>query len=151
MERNLARLTGPLRPRRQGLSVVMVDIDNFKSINEQLGRLAGDALLKELGRRLRKSLRGRDHISRVGSDEFAILMPNTPQTKARQLAEKLRFACEISLIAPNDRVFAITASVGISSQNQSLRGSEILCRVDRALHQAKNDGKNCIREFAENL
>ncbi len=48
MERNLARLTGPLRPRRQGLSVVMVDIDNFKSINEQLGRLAGDALLKEL-------------------------------------------------------------------------------------------------------
>ncbi len=74
-------------------------------------------------------------------------MPNTPRTKARQLAEKLRFACEISLIAPNDRVFAISASLGISSQNQSLRGSEILCRADRALHQAKNDGKNCIREF----
>jgi diguanylate cyclase (GGDEF)-like protein len=146
LERRLTRLSGPFRPRGGGLSVVIVDIDNFKSINQQLGHLAGDALLKEFGRRLRRSLRRRDYVGRFGGDEFAVLLPNTSATKAREIAEHLRVACEISLVVSCTRIVEVSASLGIASHTQGLRSYEILSCADAALSQAKTEGRNCVRE-----
>jgi diguanylate cyclase (GGDEF)-like protein len=146
-QKRLTRLTAPFRPGRVGLSVVIVDIDNFKSINDQLGHLAGDVVLKELGRRLRRALRRCDHIGRFGGDEFAVAMPNTSPFKAREMAERLRFACEISLLASNASTFRLSASVGIASRTEGMRADDILSRAGAALHLAKSGGRNCVREF----
>jgi diguanylate cyclase (GGDEF)-like protein len=148
-ERRLARVAGRLHPRRQGLAVILVGIDNIDAINQQLGHLAGDALVKEFGRRLRRNLRRRDHIGRIGGDEFAVVLANTSRSKAAQIAEQLRFVCELSLVASNSRVFEISASVGLSSHNDGLGGAEILRRAAGALRRARHDGRNCAREFLE--
>jgi diguanylate cyclase (GGDEF)-like protein len=147
LERRLRQLSGPLRRRGSGLSIVIVDIDNFRSINRLLGPLAGDALLREFGRRLRRSVRRRAYLGRLGGDEFAIVLPNTSPSMAREIAERLRFACEISLVVSCNRAVPLSASVGMLTATRGLGSDAILDCAQEALSIAKTQGRNCVREF----
>ncbi len=127
--------------------MVVLDIDNFRSINRLLGPRAGDALLREFGRRLRRSLRRRAYLGRVGGDEFAVVLPNTSPAMAREVAERLRFACEMSLIVACGNTVPLSASVGMVTATRGLGSAAILGCAQEALVIAKTEGRNCVREF----
>ncbi len=149
--RRLRHLSGPLHRRGSGLSIVILDIDNFRSVNRLLGPLAGDALLREFGRRLRRSLRRRAYLGRLGGDEFAVVLPNTSPSTAREIAERLRFACEMSLVVSCSNVVPLSASVGMVTATQGLGSGAILGCAQEALSIAKIEGRNCVREFTPGL
>lgn len=133
--------------RGRALSVCVIDIDRFKSVNDTYGHDAGDEVIKEFAARIRASVRGADLACRFGGEEFVVVMPDTPPEQATVIAERLRKAIE-------DRAFALTnggptismtASMGIAS---NLAGSEtpeqLLKQADLALYQAKNGGRNRV-------
>jgi diguanylate cyclase (GGDEF)-like protein len=151
LERRLRVLAGPLRLRRSGLSIVVLDLDNFGSVNRHLGRLGGDALLREVGRRLRRSLHRRAYLGRLSGDKFAVVLPNTPASIAREIAEQLRFACQMSLVISCSNVVPLSASVGMVTATHGLKGDAILDCAQEALSIAKTEGRNCVREFIPRL
>lgn len=133
--------------RRQGsdLSVLLVDLDDFKSINDGLGHAAGDALLGHLAAVLRTNLRATDYIARIGGDEFLVLLPKTPPGEALLVAEKLRqaiAAAELSLGA--DRA-AVTASMGVAPvEGPDPTVEELLKLCHGVLRASKRGGKNRV-------
>jgi diguanylate cyclase (GGDEF)-like protein len=140
----------PLRfqhSRRYGrpLSVVMIDIDHFKAINDQYGHPAGDAVLKKLARILHACTRDSDFVARIGGEEFVVLLPETPLLESLQFAEKIRAAvaaADFSSIGP-DRV---TVSIGVGNVPHShLDSAEaLLAAADVALYRAKENGRNRV-------
>jgi diguanylate cyclase (GGDEF)-like protein len=147
LERRLRVLAGPLRFRRGGLSIVILNLDNFGSVNRLLGRLGGDALLREVGRRLRRSLHRRAYLGRLSGDEFAVILPNTSPLIARVIAEQLRYACQMSLVISCSNVVPLSASVGMVTATHGLKSDAILDCAQEALSTAKTEGRNCVREF----
>jgi diguanylate cyclase (GGDEF)-like protein/PAS domain S-box-containing protein len=121
-------------------ALLFVDIDHFKSINESFGRDAGDAVLIEMGRRLRAAVRDVDTVARLGSDEFAILLPQLPAADATQVAELIQRAVSRSFELGGSEL-EVAASVGIklsSTDSQSLQ--DFLRDAEMALAQAKSSG-----------
>ena len=92
-----------------------MDIDHFKRINDTLGHQAGDTVLKELGSLLLKTLRGTDYAARYGGEEFIIILPQTDESKAWALAERLRLKISRTKFGGKDAPIKVTASMGISS------------------------------------
>jgi diguanylate cyclase len=123
---------------RYGLpvSIVMLDIDFFKRVNDQHGHMQGDLVLRELAELLRVNLRECDMVARYGGEEFAVVMPHTQLVPAARLAERLRAAVEDNL--------AITASLGVAELLGGDTPATIVQRSDRALYQAKVNGRNCV-------
>jgi diguanylate cyclase (GGDEF)-like protein len=120
-----------------GVSVLMVDLDNFKQLNDTLGHEAGDTLLRLIGPRVRAAIRATDTLARLGGDEFAILMyPHPGEAGARRVADKvlrvLREPFEVQGLA-----LRITASVGIASFPQAADAEELMKHADIAMYQAK--------------
>ncbi|HXW33541.1 MAG TPA: GGDEF domain-containing protein [Acidimicrobiales bacterium] len=133
------------RSRRHGhdLSLMMIDVDNFKSVNDTYGHLVGDNVLAALGAALRSEVRGFDIVCRLGGDEFAVLMPDTVPGTARSLAERLR--AQIRTVAE----VPVTLSIGISGFDRA--GSlpdQIVDDADFALYQAKRAGRNAVFTYA---
>lgn len=134
------------RARRSGrpLSIVMFDIDHFKTINDELGHLRGDEILRAVGAQLNRKLRATDVSSRYGGDEFLIILPDTDLSGAERVAETLRR--EISmLVIPTaaERVLAVTASIGVAAAGPGeLDVSAFVKRTDEALYRAKKAGRN---------
>jgi len=131
----------------QPLSVVMIDIDLFKRINDALGHAAGDRTLIELAVAMRQAMRRGDTLGRFGGEEFVVLLPQTDGEAALSMAEKLRLRIAALRIAlENGGQVQCTASLGVAS----LRPGEttidpVLARADRALYQAKAGGRNrCV-------
>lgn len=127
------------------LSVIMLDIDRFKSINDTYGHDAGDEILKNVAGLISKSLRQIDIPSRVGGEEFALLLPDRTHDDAGAIAEGLRCEIEQHLFEVNGQVIPLTVSMGIASltrNSASLR--ELLNQADIALYQAKQSGRNCV-------
>ncbi len=144
----LARLEEEVqRARRQAspLTVMMLDVDNFKQLNDRLGHPVGDAVLRVVGDVLRRSVRLFDVCARHGGDEFAILMPGSGPESSRQIAERIREGVEDSRPAnlpwPDD--LRLTTSIGIASF-ANMTGEELIERADRALYTAKREGKNRV-------
>jgi diguanylate cyclase (GGDEF)-like protein len=130
------------------LAVVMVDIDDFKSVNDTYGHAAGDEVLKHLGGFLQAEIRKSDLAARMGGDEFVVLLPETDLNGAIASAEKLRFGIAASSKGWTQRVPGITVSVGVvhSRYDSSSFGEEvILDEADKCMYQAKRDGRNCTR------
>jgi diguanylate cyclase (GGDEF)-like protein len=133
------------RARRSGgrFAVLFVDLDHFKQINDRRGHGAGDAVLIEVGKRLRSAVRETDLVARLGGDEFAILLDGgTDAQGAEAVAEKLR-----EMLAADgegaDRVALTTASIGISLYSpQCATPGELLEQADRALYRAKQQGRD---------
>jgi diguanylate cyclase (GGDEF)-like protein/PAS domain S-box-containing protein len=138
-----------VRRHGAGFSVLMLDLDNFKDVNDSLGHPAGDALLKEVARRLRTSLRETDVLARLGGDEFAILQSGeqSPRDGAIKLAARI-----IGLIArPFDldgRRVSIGTSIGIAVAPQDgMEPDDLLKRADLALYRTKAQGRNGFNLF----
>ena len=135
-----------LRRNRYGgsLALVIGDVDHFKRINDNYGHLAGDKVLQLIARSLRKNLRDVDFIARYGGEEFVILMPETNSADAMVVAEKLRAKIEGSPFNFKKERVPITMSFGISEFHALESPDAVFDRADKALYQAKNEGRNRI-------
>ena len=121
-------------------SLIIIDLDNFKTFNDSYGHLAGDNLLKESGSSIRNSIRGADQAFRYGGDEFAVLLPNTSIDAASRVAERIRKQVASKVIASN---IQITASLGVASwPANGISSNEVIEATDVALYHAKRSGGN---------
>jgi diguanylate cyclase (GGDEF)-like protein len=131
------------RRMRQPLSILMFDIDHFKTINDQLGHLRGDDLLRAVGAQLTRVTRSTDVRCRYGGDEFLIILPDTHVLGAQQVAENLRREIGTLAMVAGDRRVAITASVGVAAASSAETGvTALIERADDALYRAKRSGRN---------
>jgi two-component system cell cycle response regulator len=133
--------------RRRPLSVMIVDLDRFKSINDRFGHDGGDDVLREFARRLRQNMRGIDLICRFGGEEFVVVMPDTDGPVAEKVAERIR--AEIArtpfVIGKEGQSVTVTISVGVSSaRGQADDVRSLLKRADMALYEAKKSGRNKV-------
>jgi diguanylate cyclase (GGDEF)-like protein len=134
------------RRTRSPLSVVMLDIDGFKTINDRVGHLGGDEILSNIGARLKHVLRSSDVRGRFGGDEFVIVLPDTPAAGAAYVAEALRREIESLEVPIDGSIVRVTASVGVASAvTEELDPNGLVGRADRALYAAKNAGRNTVR------
>lgn len=147
MEKNLPRLFDRSKTNHKPISVVMLDIDFFKKINDTYGHHVGDQVLQELVRRLNGSMRFFDLVVRLGGEEFAVIMPETPYAAAMNAGERLRAAVANSPFVINDpkQELNVTMSVGIAGSDEGQETSEVLFRkADAALYKAKETGRNKV-------
>jgi diguanylate cyclase (GGDEF)-like protein len=126
----------------QPLTLIMLDIDGFKLVNDAFGHLQGDAVLVEIVRRLQKRLRSEDVLCRWGGEEFLILTPHGRLQGAQILAEELR---QVIATTPFVGVGQVTASLGIAEFDPERTLDNWLLRADEALYAAKEAGKNLVR------
>jgi len=132
------------------LSVLFLDIDNFKEINDTFGHHAGDIVLKNVAHTISQEMRASDIISRFGGDEFVILMPNTYKTNALLLSERLRNTIKQKTITIKGTTHKITVSGGVASfPIDALKAENLINLADSALYRAKGAGKNSISLFKE--
>ncbi len=133
------------RSRRSGqpVSVLMFDIDHFKSINDQFGHLRGDELLQRVGSHLARIVRSTDVRVRYGGDEFLLILPDTPPLGAEQVAECIRRELSTLAVSSDQTTVHISASIGVAtSLNGDRAASALIERADAALYQAKRGGRN---------
>jgi diguanylate cyclase (GGDEF)-like protein len=135
------------RARRfdQEMGLVMLDIDNFKQVNDTYGHQCGDQVLAEVARVLRERTREIDAPARYGGEELAVVLPQTDLEGAYNLAERVRTGIEeLELPIPNGNgSLRVTASFGVASLPSLARDSrELLAKADAALYRAKREGKN---------
>ena len=130
--------------------VIMVDVDHFKSINDNYGHPTGDEVLLKLSGILKSGVRTNDVVARMGGEEFIILLSNTPPQGAVALAEKLRKALYSNPMMIDDIAIPMTASFGVSGYAEKQQGSiELLyAAADKALYNAKNSGRNRVEYSA---
>lgn len=137
-----------LRAQRQGtpLSALMVDIDFFKKVNDQLGHAAGDHVLQTLARLLQERARATDLASRWGGEEFLVLLPDTPPTGALELAEQLRQAVQSAPFVWQQKAVPVTISIGAATWiSGPFHANALIAQADAALYDAKRSGRNCVR------
>lgn len=130
------------------LSIVLVDIDNFKLINDIYGHQTGDHVLRTIGRILRIETRKNDYSFRYGGEEFLILLPETDHTQAQIVAEKLRRVIERTTLLPSNREVC-TASFGVSEYAEGENWEDSIKRADKALYKAKRRGRNRVEVSAQ--
>jgi len=134
----------------QSFSLILIDVDYFKQVNDNHGHLNGDEVLKNLANVLKKSFRAADKVSRWGGEEFAVLLPTTKLIDAVNVAEKIRKVIETQIIPINDIKIQITISLGVSEfLNTDNRIEKIINRADEALYNAKNNNRNCVKFISE--
>jgi diguanylate cyclase (GGDEF)-like protein len=134
------------RAQRYGssLSLMMIDLDTFKEINDSYGHVVGDTVLKTIANTLKRNIRQSDFAARYGGDEFALILPETDIEKAYKVGEKLRNKVETTPIAlSHDTIIHTTLSIGVSSYQASMTDPlSLVQRADEALYLAKEAGRN---------
>jgi len=138
------------RQKLMPLSLLLIDLDDFKRVNDTFGHSAGDQVLATFGRILRESCRGADLVARYGGEEFAVVLPTTPSSKAFEIAQRLRIRFAATAFAFEGRHFKLTASIGIACtfDTSSVPVSDLVQRADNALYRAKKEGKNRISVYS---
>lgn len=145
LDRIIQRELGRHERYRHELGLIMLDIDHFKSVNDDFGHLYGDEVLKDVGKILTEELRYSDCIARYGGEEFAILLPYTGDDQAWMLAERLRLKIENHSFCDGKLGRKVTASFGITSFRAGLNinACQLINQADIALYRAKQQGRNC--------
>lgn len=136
------------RVRRHGrpLSLMLLDIDYFKSVNDRHGHAAGDAVLAQIGKLIRERVRENDLAARTGGEELAILLPETSLHGATLLAEELRAAVQALVVDVDDHELQVTVSVGCAQYDQNdVDPAAFVKRADEKLYAAKAAGRNRVR------
>ncbi len=130
------------------LSVLMVDIDHFKSVNDRFGHAAGDEALTLVAEACRDRQRGSDIVGRIGGEEFALLLPETDMLQACVVAERIRIALIARPFIVEDAPVTLTVSIGVAAATLSMSGPGALMKAgDRALYAAKAQGRNRVMQF----
>jgi diguanylate cyclase (GGDEF)-like protein len=125
------------------LSILLIDIDHFKGINDSYGHAAGDRVLRDFAKTLSKNIRPCDVVGRMGGEEFTILLPDTDKSEAYNVAERLRVIVEKSEFRHKSAQIQFTISVGITSSDGKEKDFDLIMReADTALYQAKREGRN---------
>jgi diguanylate cyclase len=124
------------------LAVGLIDIDNFKRLNDSLGHSAGDEALRALAKAVREQLRPADHLARFGGEEFVVLMPDTPAADALQVLTRLQRSLSASLFMHDNKEVFVTFSGGVTAWRPGEALEAALERADEALYDAKRSGKN---------
>ena len=150
METHVGTLVDQAAARNKPLSVLVLDIDYFKSINDTYGHDAGDDVLQDFAIRIRKSIRGIDLACRYGGEEFVVVMPETDMAVATMVAERLRrrIASEPFPIQKGTRTIDVTISIGIAALAPDDDAAAVIKRADQALYRAKRDGRNRVVPYA---
>lgn len=129
----------------QPVSLVMLDVDHFKQLNDDHGHLVGDALLARLAQILASTLRPQDLLARYGGEEFAVLLPGIDRQSGRLVAERLRLAVEIASAAKDERTLPpMTISLGVAERVDGESLDDLLRHADAAMYRAKQSGRNRV-------
>src|SRR5437764_5292457 len=143
-EATLKRETARCLRHQSRLSLLLMDVDQLKAVNDRWGHPAGDQMLVRVAGAIRDSLRGCDTASRYGGDEFAVILPDTDARAARLVAERI---CD--KVGASDAPIKVTVSGGLADLSLAARGSSearLIAAADRALYLAKGRGGNCVAE-----
>jgi two-component system cell cycle response regulator len=145
-ETHLASLVSQAADRGRPLSLMILDIDHFKDVNDTYGHEAGDRVLKAFAERMRKVLRVPDLVCRLGGEEFVIVMPDTHLDVAAKIAERVRLEVERErfAVADDGSRIAITVSIGLAERGHDGEPEGLFRRADRALYQSKSSGRNRV-------
>jgi diguanylate cyclase (GGDEF)-like protein len=137
------------RTRRYGgqISLIMIDIDNLKKINDAYGHRAGDKVIQEIGKKIKICIRQIDTAARYGGDEFAVILPNTSLTDAVTVAERMVDVVSDSPIAWKKEQIALSISIGVGQYDAESSPEDITSHSDEALYTAKQAGRNTVRIF----
>ena len=131
----------------EAFSLLLFDIDFFKSVNDNFGHHVGDAVIQSVSQHVEKSIRDDDILGRVGGEEFYVALPKTPMTSAVDIAERIRAKIENQTIQCNGHSIQVTVSIGVATLFAQDTFLHIQQRSDKALYQAKNLGRNQVQSF----
>lgn len=135
---------------KHSISLAMVDLDNFKQVNDQFSHKVGDEVLREIAQICKENIRSIDVLGRYGGDEFVILLPETDGENAYLTMERLRKVIDETPIVLGDNTFHMTVSIGLVSHKENAPSiTEIMNQADSSLYTAKNKGKNSVRVFQD--
>jgi diguanylate cyclase (GGDEF)-like protein len=135
------------RVKRYGgfLSLLMIDIDHFKKINDTYGHDAGDSVLQKTAFLIRKNTRKINLVARYGGDEFAVIAPISDIEGVRRLGERLRFFVERTKFHYSDKIIKVTLSIGAASWDNTIQdGRQLIIKADKALYKSKHSGRNAV-------
>lgn len=145
--------------RDEPVSVLLIDVDHFKRVNDGHGHLTGDDVLRGLAAELRQQVRETDVVGRFGGEEFVVLLPRTDEAEACRIAERLRRSAGVVSVLAGDTPVGVTVSVGVATSEAASRHREggprdadvfdLLTAADVALYRAKSDGRNRVRVFEQ--
>jgi two-component system cell cycle response regulator len=151
LETHLASSLDQAAHKGRPLSLMILDIDHFKSVNDTYGHDAGDEVLKVFSQRIKRVLRGADLVCRLGGEEFVVVMPDTPLNIAARVAERVRAAVEgekFPIDPAATRTIPVTASIGLAERGGDANADALLRRADKALYASKTAGRNRVTAAA---
>ena len=125
------------------VSLLVIDLDHFKRVNDTFGHVAGDAVLRESAARIASVCRATDVVARYGGEEFVVLLPDTGEEEARRLAERIRTTLRQAPVADSAGSIPITASVGVATR-AGAGIHRLMESADRALYRAKEEGRDRV-------
>ena len=146
-DKMLKNRTGEISSENKNLCLLVIDIDFFKNFNDKYGHLTGDQVLKFVANRIKYLVKGKDFVARCGGEEFSVLLPKTPLSGAKTVAENIRASFANSKLkdTSNSKDLGIlTVSIGISSYKNNESLISFCDRADKALYFAKNTGRNRV-------
>ncbi|MBA3455073.1 MAG: sensor domain-containing diguanylate cyclase, partial [Deltaproteobacteria bacterium] len=142
------------RSKRYGtpFSVLMMDVDDFKKLNDEHGHLIGDRVLRQIANTVKAQLRGVDTAARYGGEEIAVILPRSDMVASYNVGERIRAAiAELRVTTDSEppMVLSVTASFGVAAypESKAKDGEDLIRRADRALYRAKKTGKNRVELF----
>ena len=144
-ESSIAREVSLSQRHNNPFALIILDIDHFKSVNDEFGHLFGDCALRDVAQAISHEVRDSDMVFRYGGEEFVILLSNTCETGALLLAERIRQSVSQLSCSYNGNSTMVTASLGIACLKKDELELELFERADDALYIAKNSGRNCVQ------
>jgi diguanylate cyclase (GGDEF)-like protein len=151
LENTLKREVSLSQRHNQPLSLLVIDIDRFKSVNDGYGHTAGDCVLKDVARQLSHCCRTTDATYRFGGEEFVVILNNTETAGALISAERIRSCIEAMTTTYNDKSLNVTVSIGVATLHDDDDEARLFDRADKGLLQAKNTGRNQVINSEERL
>ncbi|MFT6030549.1 MAG: diguanylate cyclase [Oleiphilaceae bacterium] len=149
------KLSEELADKKKNLSIIMIDIDHFKRLNDTYGHLTGDKVLKFVASLIGKNIRGQDYLARFGGEEFVIILPDTPLEKALCVANNIRSYLSKQKLydsSNDEQLGCLTLSMGVSFRTATDNTEKLIGRADKCLYLAKSQGRNkaiCQNELSE--
>jgi diguanylate cyclase (GGDEF)-like protein/PAS domain S-box-containing protein len=142
-DRHLKGLLGRIKPSGTTFSVILMDIDHFKQVNDRYGHMVGDMVIKQVGIETQAIMRASDLVARIGGEEYGLLLPGTDGTGAKEAAEKVRLAVSELTFAP-DGPARITVSAGVATATSEDSVCDLVLRADKTLYEAKRSGRDRV-------